>query len=155
MRHPPRSALLLAGAASVCVVEHSVTCRWGPGFQGSARITNSSVLHGGCRLPLGLAGGRRDRPGLERPVASGLSCRGHRERGPQVPLATGEIGENTCAHSFTDHVPAWCDARGPSHPGRPRSTLNHAFGPAPITARDGTPMPFGSGLRDQLRSATP
>ncbi|WP_424852974.1 hypothetical protein [Streptomyces sp. SAI-170] len=78
-------------------------------------------------------------------MAPALLCRDHRERGPQIPLATGEIGENTCA---------WCDARGPSHPGRP-STLNRAFGPAPITAHDGTPMPFGSALRDQLRGATP
>ncbi|MFJ8079664.1 hypothetical protein ACIQ6Y_03430 [Streptomyces sp. NPDC096205] len=88
-------------------------------------------------------------------MAPALSCRDHRERGPQVPLATGEIGENTCAHFFTDHVPAWCDARGPSHPGRPPSTLNRRSGPASITAHDGTPMPFGSGLRDQLRGATP
>jgi hypothetical protein len=133
------------------VVEHSVTGRWGPGFQA---IREDRRQHGPARkLTAALLLHRRaeGRPGLERPAAAVPSDRGHRERGPQVPLAAGEIGENTCAHAFTDRAPAWSDARGPSHPGRPGTTCDH--GPALITAHDGRAMPFGAGLRDQLRGA--
>ncbi|MFD5628657.1 cellulose binding domain-containing protein [Streptomyces sp. NPDC127072] len=70
----------------------------------------------------------------------------------QVPLVAGEIGENTCAHSFIDRVMAWFDARGLSYLGWTWNTWDCASGPALISGYDGTPTPFGIGLRDHLRA---
>ncbi|WP_405930479.1 cellulose binding domain-containing protein [Streptomyces sp. NBC_00827] len=68
----------------------------------------------------------------------------------QVPLVAGEIGENTCAHSFIDRVMAWFDARGLSYLGWTWNTWDCSSGPALISNYDGTPTPFGIGLRDHL-----
>ncbi|GAA3801241.1 cellulase family glycosylhydrolase [Streptomyces phyllanthi] len=70
----------------------------------------------------------------------------------QVPLVAGEIGENTCAHSFIDRVMNWFDARNLSYLGWTWNTWNCNSGPALISGYDGTPTSFGIGLRDHLRS---
>ncbi|TPQ16283.1 cellulase family glycosylhydrolase [Streptomyces sporangiiformans] len=70
----------------------------------------------------------------------------------QVPLVAGEIGENTCAHSFIDRVMAWFDERDLSYLGWTWNTWNCNSGPALISHYDGTPTSFGIGLRDHLRS---
>lgn len=70
----------------------------------------------------------------------------------QVPLVAGEIGENTCAHSFIDRVMAWFDERDQSYLGWTWNTWNCNTGPALISNYDGTPTSFGIGLRDHLRS---
>lgn len=70
----------------------------------------------------------------------------------QVPLVAGEIGENTCAHSFIDRVMAWFDEREQSYLGWTWNTWNCNTGPALISNYDGTPTSFGIGLRDHLRS---
>ncbi|MFI6333902.1 cellulose binding domain-containing protein [Streptomyces sp. NPDC050535] len=70
----------------------------------------------------------------------------------QVPLVAGEIGENTCAHSFIDRVMAWFDARGLSYLGWTWNTWDCSSGPALISDYNGTPTPFGIGLRDHLRA---
>ncbi|MDX2822342.1 cellulase family glycosylhydrolase [Streptomyces ipomoeae] len=70
----------------------------------------------------------------------------------QVPLVAGEIGENTCAHSFIDRVMAWFDTRQLSYLGWTWNTWNCSSGPALISAYDGTPTSYGIGLRDHLRS---
>lgn len=70
----------------------------------------------------------------------------------RVPLVAGEIGENTCAHAFIDRVMAWFDARALSYLGWTWNTWNCSSGPALITSYDGTPTPFGTGLRDRLRA---
>ncbi|MBZ9642196.1 cellulase family glycosylhydrolase [Streptomyces sp. PSKA30] len=69
----------------------------------------------------------------------------------QVPLVAGEIGENTCAHSFIDRVMAWFDARELSYLGWTWNTWNCNSGPALISSYDGTPTSYGIGLRDHLR----
>jgi endoglucanase len=70
----------------------------------------------------------------------------------QVPLVAGEIGENTCAHSFIDRVMKWFDERDQSYLGWTWNTWNCNSGPALISHYDGTPTSFGIGLRDHLRS---
>ncbi|MFE2507837.1 cellulose binding domain-containing protein [Streptomyces naganishii] len=70
----------------------------------------------------------------------------------QVPLVAGEIGENTCAHSFTDQVMKWFDERGLSYLGWTWNTWDCTSGPSLISAYDGTPTSYGTGLRDHLRA---
>lgn len=82
----------------------------------------------------------------------------------QVPLPTGEMGENTRAHSFIDRVMKWFDDRGLSCLGwagntgntgntwNTWSTWNCSSGPALISGYDSTPTAFGIGPRDHLRA---
>ncbi|WP_199815670.1 cellulase family glycosylhydrolase [Streptomyces griseus] len=70
----------------------------------------------------------------------------------QVPLVAGEIGENTCAHSFVDRVMKWFDDRGLSYLGWTWNTWDCSSGPSLIAGYDGTPTSFGVGLRDHLRA---
>lgn len=69
-----------------------------------------------------------------------------------VPLVAGEIGENTCGHSFIDQVMKWFDDRGLSYLGWTWNTWSCTSGPALISGYDGTPTAYGIGLRDHLRS---
>ncbi|MFD7811752.1 cellulose binding domain-containing protein [Streptomyces sp. NPDC059785] len=68
----------------------------------------------------------------------------------QVPLVAGEIGENTCAHSFVDQVMDWFDARGLSYLGWTWNTWDCSSGPSLISDYSGTPTSYGAGLRDHL-----
>ncbi|MHA5047222.1 cellulase family glycosylhydrolase [Streptomyces sp. SD15] len=70
----------------------------------------------------------------------------------QVPLVAGEIGENTCSHSFTDTVMKWFDDRGLSYLGWTWNTWDCSSGPSLISSYDGTPTSYGIGLRDHLRA---
>ena len=67
-----------------------------------------------------------------------------------VPLITGEIGEDDCGHGFIDDYMRWADARGVSYLGWTWNTWDCSKGPALIRSYDGTPTPFGQGLRDHL-----
>ncbi len=71
----------------------------------------------------------------------------------QVPLVAGEIGENTCGHSYTDTLMAWLDQHGASYLGWTWNTWDCSSGPSLISSYDGTPTAYGAGLRDHLRSA--
>ncbi|MFF3270295.1 glycoside hydrolase family 5 protein [Streptomyces chrestomyceticus] len=73
----------------------------------------------------------------------------------RVPLVTGEIGENTCAHAFTDRVMRWLDGRRASYLGWTWNTWDCAAGPALIRDYAGTPTAYGVGLRDHLRALNP
>ncbi|WP_242440706.1 glycoside hydrolase family 5 protein [Streptomyces sp. CB02923] len=73
----------------------------------------------------------------------------------RVPLVAGEIGENTCAHAFTDRVMRWLDARQASYLGWTWNTWDCAAGPALIRDYAGTPTAYGAGLRDHLRALNP
>ncbi|MFG3008978.1 cellulose binding domain-containing protein [Streptomyces cinerochromogenes] len=73
----------------------------------------------------------------------------------QVPLVAGEIGENTCAHGFTDQVMKWFDDRNLSYLGWTWNTWDCSSGPSLISAYDGTPTAYGIGLRDHLRALNP
>ncbi len=72
-----------------------------------------------------------------------------------VPVVTGEVGENDCAHGFIDSYMAWADSAGVSYLGWTWDTWDCKSGPALITAYDGTPTSFGIGLRDHLASLSP
>jgi endoglucanase len=67
-----------------------------------------------------------------------------------VPLVAGEIGENDCAHAFVDDYMTWADRRGGSYLGWAWNTWDCNRGPALITSYDGTPTPYGEGLRRHL-----
>jgi hypothetical protein len=69
-----------------------------------------------------------------------------------VPVVTGELGENDCAHGFIDTYMPWADARGISYLGWAWDAWDCNSGPALISAYDGTPTPFGAGFRDHLAS---
>jgi endoglucanase len=68
----------------------------------------------------------------------------------RVPLVTGELGENDCAHGFIDSYMAWADAHRVSYVAWAWNTASCEAEPALITAYDGTPTSFGIGFRDHL-----
>ena len=70
----------------------------------------------------------------------------------KVPLVAGEIGENTCAHSFTDTFMDWLDAHHLSYLGWTWNTWDCSSGPSLISDYDGTPTAYGQGLKDHLAS---
>src|SRR6202011_308206 len=73
----------------------------------------------------------------------------------QVPLVTGEIGENDCAHGFIDAYMAWADSHAVSYLGWTWDTWNCSSGPALISNYNGTPTSFGVGFRDHLLTVNP
>ena len=68
----------------------------------------------------------------------------------KVPVVTGELGENDCAHGFIDTYMPWADAHAISYLGWTWNTWNCSQGPALISSWDGTPTPFGAGFRAHL-----
>lgn len=70
----------------------------------------------------------------------------------EVPLVTSEIGKDTCSHGFADRVMQGFDDRGPSYLGRTWNTWDRSTCPSLISDYDGTPTPYGIGLRDHLRA---
>ena len=73
-----------------------------------------------------------------------------------VPVVTGEMGENDCAHGFVDSYMSWADTAGVGYLGWSWNTTSCGAGPALITAYTGTPTAFGAGLQSHLATfATP
>ena len=70
----------------------------------------------------------------------------------KVPLVTGELGENDCAHGYLDSLLPWLDTAGASYLAWTWNTWNCASGPALITSYDGTPTAFGAGYKAHLAS---
>jgi hypothetical protein len=73
----------------------------------------------------------------------------------EVPLVTGEIGENDCGHGFIDGYMAWADAHGISYLGWTFNPWDCATGPALVTDFAGTPTAFGQGYRDHVLTLFP
>jgi endoglucanase len=73
----------------------------------------------------------------------------------RVPVVTGELGEDDCAHGFIDTYMPWADAAGISYLGWTWDTWNCNSGPALISGYDGTPTPFGAGFQAHLASLHP
>ena len=73
----------------------------------------------------------------------------------RVPVVTGELGENDCAHGFIDSYMAWADAHRVSYVAWSWNTASCEAQPALITAYDGTPTNFGIGFRDHLLAIDP
>jgi endoglucanase len=67
-----------------------------------------------------------------------------------VPVLTGEMGEQDCAHGFIDGYMNWADSKGISYLGWAWNTQNCSSFPALISNTDGTPTAFGQGLKDHL-----
>ena len=68
----------------------------------------------------------------------------------QVPVVTGEIGEDDCAGGFVDGYLEWADAHGIGYLGWEWNTADCTGGPALITSHDGTPTAFGAAVREHL-----
>ena len=72
-----------------------------------------------------------------------------------VPLVTGELGENDCAHGFIDTYMAWADSKAISYLGWTFNTWDCSSGPALITDYTGTATGFGAGLKAHLLTQVP
>ena len=68
----------------------------------------------------------------------------------QVPVVTGELGENDCAHGYIDQYMSWADTHGISYLGWTWDTWDCANGPALISNYNGTPTAFGIGFQSHL-----
>jgi hypothetical protein len=68
----------------------------------------------------------------------------------KVPLVTGELGENDCAHGYLDSLLPWLDSAGASYLAWTWNTWDCSSGPALISAYDGTPTAFGAGFKAHL-----
>jgi hypothetical protein len=74
----------------------------------------------------------------------------------QVPVITGELGENGCTDTYIDRYMPWADAHGISYLGwtwdstGPPSNWSCSEGPALITNYEGEPTAFGIGLKEHL-----
>ncbi|MEV7027836.1 cellulase family glycosylhydrolase [Kitasatospora sp. NPDC093558] len=67
-----------------------------------------------------------------------------------VPVVTGELGENDCAHGYLDTLLPWLDQHGVSYLAWAWNTWDCSSGPALISSYDGTPTAFGAGYRAHL-----
>jgi hypothetical protein len=72
-------------------------------------------------------------------------------------VVIGELGESDCAHGYIDGMMTFADRLGIGYLGWAWDATapggwDCAKGPALITSYDGTPTPFGVGLRDHLRA---
>jgi hypothetical protein len=74
----------------------------------------------------------------------------------QVPVITGELGENDCAHGYIDQFMAWADGNGVSYLGWAwNADFNCNSGPGLISNWNGTPTGFGAGLQAHLLVVNP
>ena len=71
----------------------------------------------------------------------------------QVPVITGELGEDDCAGDFIKRYMAWADLTGVSYAGWAWDTWDCRAGPALISDYSGRPTAFGAAYRDHLASA--
>ena len=69
-----------------------------------------------------------------------------------VPVVTGELGENDCAHGYIDRYMTWADAHGVSYFGWAWNTYDCGSFPSLISDDTGTPTAFGVGLQSHLAS---
>ncbi|MEE1782789.1 cellulase family glycosylhydrolase, partial [Streptomyces sp. SP17BM10] len=67
-----------------------------------------------------------------------------------VPVVTGELGENDCAHGYLDTLLPWLDRHGVSYLAWTWNTWDCSSGPALISSYDGTPTAYGAGYRAHL-----
>jgi endoglucanase len=73
----------------------------------------------------------------------------------RVPVVMGEIGEHDCGHHLIDPLMDWNDRHGVSYLAWAWFTGNCADEPALISRYDGTPTPFGTGVRSHLLGLHP
>jgi endoglucanase len=68
----------------------------------------------------------------------------------KVPVVTGEIDENDCAHQYVDAYMSWADAHGISYLGWTWNPWDCRTAHGMITDWSGTPNSFGIGVRDHF-----
>jgi hypothetical protein len=68
----------------------------------------------------------------------------------QVPVVTGETGENDCTPAYITQYMNWADTHGVSYLGWTWNTWDCGGGPALISDYSGTPTAFGAGLKTHL-----
>jgi len=68
----------------------------------------------------------------------------------QVPVLTGELGEEDCTTGFINRYMAWADSNNVSYLGWAWNTHDCSGFPSLISDYNGTPTAFGVGLRDHL-----
>jgi len=74
----------------------------------------------------------------------------------QVPVVTGEMGENDCGHGYVDGYMSWADGAGVSYLGWAwNADFNCNSGPSLVTDWNGTPSGFGAGVKAHLASVNP
>ncbi len=74
----------------------------------------------------------------------------------QVPVITGELGENDCAHGYIDGYMSWADGAGVSYLGWAwNADFNCNNGPGLVSDWTGTPTGFGQGLQAHLAVVNP
>ncbi|GCE19113.1 malectin domain-containing carbohydrate-binding protein [Dictyobacter kobayashii] len=73
----------------------------------------------------------------------------------QVPVITGELGENDCASGFVTSAMNWDDQHGVGYLGWAWNPYDCGGFPSLITNYDGTPTAFGQGIKDHLLSLAP
>jgi endoglucanase len=73
----------------------------------------------------------------------------------QVPVITGELGENDCAHGYIDGYMGWADGEGVSYLGWAWNTASCGGFPALVSDYGGTPTSFGVGLQTHLAIVNP
>lgn len=67
-----------------------------------------------------------------------------------VPVITGELGENDCAHGYIDSLMSFLDAHNASYLAWTWNNWNCSQGPALITDYTGTPTNYGIGYKNHL-----
>lgn len=72
----------------------------------------------------------------------------------RVPLVAGEIGEDTCGHTFIDALMGWLDAHGSNYLAWTWDTWG-GCGPVLITDYNGTPTAYGAGFKNHLATIIP
>jgi endoglucanase len=73
----------------------------------------------------------------------------------KVPLITGELGENDCAHGFIDGYMKWADSNGVSYLGWTWNAWDCKAGPSLITDYMGTTSGMGTGFKAHLLVENP
>ncbi len=68
----------------------------------------------------------------------------------QVPIITGEMGENECGHSFIDQVMAWLDSENISYLAWTWNAWSCTGGSVLISDLNGTPTAYGAGYKAHL-----
>ena len=72
----------------------------------------------------------------------------------QVPIVTGELGENDCAHGYIDQYMPWADANGISYLAWTWDAWGDCL--SLVGSYDGTPAgAWGTHYRDHLVSTAP
>jgi hypothetical protein len=70
----------------------------------------------------------------------------------RVPLVFGELGETDCTQGYVDQMMPWADSHGISYMAWAWNVASCTGEPALITSYDGSPTPYGVGVRDHLRA---